>query len=476
MISLVQVLITAVLVPVAFASSTPSAAGPTPIPKAPAAATTSPAARLPVSPDGQCGGGSGFGCKPGQCCSKHNYCGSTNEHCGLGCQPDVALCDPLSPLTGLKVSPDGTCGRGTNFKCGKGQCCSQYNRCGTTEKHCGTDCQMAYGTCNPLSAFQKLPLTSDGQCGKDANAKCEEGQCCSDNNYCGTTKDYCDAGCQSGYGVKTTVTLAVSHYLVHVISPRLLSPDLVNASMIKLPRLVNPNLLKPPLVNPNLLKPPLVNPSLLKSPLVNPNLVKTTPGKPKSGKTTPGKPKSGKITPGKPKSGKTTPGKPKSGKTTPGKPKSGKTTPGKPKSGKTTPGKPKSGKITPGKPKSSKTTPGKPKSGKITPGKPKSGKITPGKPKSGKTTPVKPKYGKTTPGKPKSGKTTPVKPKYGKTTPGKPKSGKTTPVKPKYGKTAPTKSTSVRQTKHGKFPSKIVAIASESDEFETQDSISSVLD
>ncbi|KAH6564315.1 hypothetical protein BASA62_007963 [Batrachochytrium salamandrivorans] len=137
MISLVQVLVTAVLVPVAFASSTSQAAGPTPTPAAPAAATTSPAARLPVSPDGQCGGGSGFGCKPGFCCSKHNYCGSTNEHCGLGCQPDVALCDPLSPLTGLKVSPDGTCGRGTNFKCGKGQCCSQYNRCGTTEKHCG---------------------------------------------------------------------------------------------------------------------------------------------------------------------------------------------------------------------------------------------------------------------------------------------------------------------------------------------------
>ncbi|KAH9264806.1 hypothetical protein BASA83_011706 [Batrachochytrium salamandrivorans] len=202
MISLVQVLVTAVLVPVACNCFIYfQAAGPTPTHAAPAAATTSPAARLPVSPDGQCGGGSGFGCKLGFCCSKHNYCGSTNEHCGLGCQPDVALCDPLSPLTGLKVSPDGTCGRGTNFKCGKGQCCSQYNRCGTTEKHCGTDCQMAYGTCNPLSAFQKLPLTSDGQCGKEANAKCEEGQCCSDNNYCGTTKDYCDAGCQSGYGV-----------------------------------------------------------------------------------------------------------------------------------------------------------------------------------------------------------------------------------------------------------------------------------
>ncbi|KAH6602367.1 hypothetical protein BASA61_001195 [Batrachochytrium salamandrivorans] len=93
MISLVQVLITAVLVPVAFAPSTSSAADPTPTHAAPAAATTCPVTQLPVSPDGQCGGGSGFGCKPGQCCSKHNYCGSTNEHCGVGCQPDVASCD-----------------------------------------------------------------------------------------------------------------------------------------------------------------------------------------------------------------------------------------------------------------------------------------------------------------------------------------------------------------------------------------------
>ncbi|KAH6600498.1 hypothetical protein BASA50_002243 [Batrachochytrium salamandrivorans] len=83
MISLVQVLITAVLVPVAFASSTSSAADPTPTHAAPAAATTCPVTRLPVSPDGRCGGGSGFGCKPGFCCSKHNYCGSTNEHCDV---------------------------------------------------------------------------------------------------------------------------------------------------------------------------------------------------------------------------------------------------------------------------------------------------------------------------------------------------------------------------------------------------------
>ncbi|KAH6560130.1 hypothetical protein BASA62_000001 [Batrachochytrium salamandrivorans] len=201
MISLVQVLITAVLVPVAFASSTSSAADPTPTHAAPAAATTCPVTRLPVSPDGQCGGGSGFGCIPGFCCSEHNYCGSTGDHCGMGCQPDVASCNPPSPLTGLKVSPDGTCGRGTNHKCGKGQCCSQYNRCGTGEEYCGDDCQNFFGTCDPPSDLRKVPVTTDARCGKEVNARCKGVECCSDDGYCGSDKDYCDAGCQPGYGL-----------------------------------------------------------------------------------------------------------------------------------------------------------------------------------------------------------------------------------------------------------------------------------
>ncbi|KAH6600497.1 hypothetical protein BASA50_002242 [Batrachochytrium salamandrivorans] len=47
--------------------------------------------------------------------------------------------------------------------------------------------------------------------------------------------------------VKSTVTLAVSHYLVHVIPPRLLNPNLVNASMVTP---VNPDLKNANLVNP----------------------------------------------------------------------------------------------------------------------------------------------------------------------------------------------------------------------------------
>ncbi|KAK3686775.1 hypothetical protein LTR37_019490 [Vermiconidia calcicola] len=37
-----------------------------------------------LSPIGQCGGDSGYGCGPGLCCSQYGYCGSTPEYCGDG--------------------------------------------------------------------------------------------------------------------------------------------------------------------------------------------------------------------------------------------------------------------------------------------------------------------------------------------------------------------------------------------------------
>lgn len=39
-----------------------------------------------------------------------------------------------------------TCGPGIG-SCGAGICCSQYNWCGTTAEHCGAGCQSQYGTC-----------------------------------------------------------------------------------------------------------------------------------------------------------------------------------------------------------------------------------------------------------------------------------------------------------------------------------------
>ncbi|KAH9276351.1 hypothetical protein BASA83_001041 [Batrachochytrium salamandrivorans] len=167
MVALAQVLTAAVLIPFAFG--------------APAAdvkkhradegfmatdriSTIAPASRLrtrslPISPDATCGNKAGFRCGPGDCCSQYNYCGATSDHCGVGCQSAFGVCAGSSttttvspsPTGSLPISPDATCGNQAGFRCGPGDCCSQYNYCGATSDHCGVGCQSAFGVCSGSS-------------------------------------------------------------------------------------------------------------------------------------------------------------------------------------------------------------------------------------------------------------------------------------------------------------------------------------
>ncbi|GFF28631.1 hypothetical protein IFM61606_10197 [Aspergillus udagawae] len=53
-----------------------------------------------VSPDGSCGGTTGYICPDTEpCCSKHGYCGNTNEYCGIDCQPAFGTCPATSTGT-----------------------------------------------------------------------------------------------------------------------------------------------------------------------------------------------------------------------------------------------------------------------------------------------------------------------------------------------------------------------------------------
>ena len=47
-------------------------------------------------------------------------------------------------VTGRSIY-DGKCGPGDT--CGPGYCCSQWGYCGTTQDYCGAGCQPQYGTC-----------------------------------------------------------------------------------------------------------------------------------------------------------------------------------------------------------------------------------------------------------------------------------------------------------------------------------------
>jgi len=54
--------------------------------------TTNNTSSLPVSNNGQCGASVGKRCPQSQCCSKYNYCGTSKDHCGTGCQVKYGIC------------------------------------------------------------------------------------------------------------------------------------------------------------------------------------------------------------------------------------------------------------------------------------------------------------------------------------------------------------------------------------------------
>jgi peptidoglycan/xylan/chitin deacetylase (PgdA/CDA1 family) len=107
---------------------------------------------------------------------------------------------------GLTVSTSGTCGNGVTCQGSSfGTCCSQYGWCGSTTDYCDTGCQSSFGTCGSSGGGSSgggstpPPTSTDGLCGSNGYA-CPSGECCSQWGYCGTTSEYCGAGCQSGFG------------------------------------------------------------------------------------------------------------------------------------------------------------------------------------------------------------------------------------------------------------------------------------
>jgi len=146
-----------------------------------------------ISTNGKCGSKEGK-CPTGKCCSKYGYCGTTDKHCGTGCQSEFGQCG--NTTTSLPISTNDKCGA-KDGKCPAGKCCSKYGYCGTTDKHCGTGCQSEFGHCG--NVFSSLPVSTNSKCGAK-DGRCPSGQCCSKYGWCGKTSDYCGTGCQSEFG------------------------------------------------------------------------------------------------------------------------------------------------------------------------------------------------------------------------------------------------------------------------------------
>ena len=96
-----------------------------------------------ISEDGRCGPGIGV-CKSGECCSRYGWCGTTEKYCSVerGCQSEFGDCEGIKRKASksvtsenLTISEDGRCGSGIGV-CSKGECCSKYGWCGTSEKYC----------------------------------------------------------------------------------------------------------------------------------------------------------------------------------------------------------------------------------------------------------------------------------------------------------------------------------------------------
>ncbi|KAF2270835.1 glycoside hydrolase [Lojkania enalia] len=156
----------------ACASSTSSVASSTSASSTSSAPTVSPTA---TSPDGSCGGETGYTCigyHLGECCSQWGYCGGDSDYCGTGCNPLFGKCDGSSTTSSVAsstsasttssaptasstaTSPDGSCGGETGYTCigyHMGECCSQWGFCGGDSDYCGTGCNPLFGKCDSSS-------------------------------------------------------------------------------------------------------------------------------------------------------------------------------------------------------------------------------------------------------------------------------------------------------------------------------------
>jgi hypothetical protein len=76
--------------------------------------------------------------------------------------------------------------------CGNNLCCSSKGLCGSTEDYCGAGC--INGPCDG----DKLHQAGRGGAQCTAQISCGGNLCCSSKGLCGSTSDYCGAGCISG--------------------------------------------------------------------------------------------------------------------------------------------------------------------------------------------------------------------------------------------------------------------------------------
>ncbi|KAK5671933.1 hypothetical protein QVD99_001758 [Batrachochytrium dendrobatidis] len=160
-----------------------------------------------VSINDRCGPEYKTRCPDDKCCSRNRFCSADDDYCRDGCLFGYGLClevsDPTTLPNGLTIGRR-QCGPDIGVKCAGRSCCSKDGRCGADEHHCHANCMEGYGVCwdnsVPFSLESGIPMSRNGRCGKKLGTKCDSNHCCSKDGKCGSDEDYCEAGCQKGYG------------------------------------------------------------------------------------------------------------------------------------------------------------------------------------------------------------------------------------------------------------------------------------
>ncbi|KAM7198457.1 hypothetical protein V8F33_004963 [Rhypophila sp. PSN 637] len=141
---------------------------------------------------GRCGSQYGR-CPEDLCCSDYGYCGDSVDHCAplFDCQPQFGVCGwPRAPPPPVVTTTSTTSTTSTS----------------TTPTSTSTTSSTSSTSGSPSTPTGTAPgglvITTDGRCGNGTSCigNPNYGPCCSQFEWCGSSLDFCGAGCQSQFG------------------------------------------------------------------------------------------------------------------------------------------------------------------------------------------------------------------------------------------------------------------------------------
>ncbi|KAK4183924.1 hypothetical protein QBC35DRAFT_517912 [Podospora australis] len=229
---------------------------------------------------GRCGSGVGR-CPDGQCCSDYGFCGLTVDHCHplFDCQEQYGVCgwpppEPPRPSTSSTppvVIPSSTSTPPVIIPSSTSTPPPVISSTSTTIRSTSSSTPPVV---IPSSTAPVIPqpsgelvITSNGRCGN--NTICvgnpNYGPCCSNHFWCGSSLEYCGAGCQSQFGACLGV-------------PGIPGGPINNGTSSSVPVVVPSSTSSPPVVIPSSTSsPPVVIPSSTSTPpVIIPSSTRTT--------------------------------------------------------------------------------------------------------------------------------------------------------------------------------------------------------